>query len=288
MSLQTLSEWLRCPNCFLPLAPTGVLSLGCPTGHSFDVNKRDYVSLLSGSRKFIGDSAAMLDARDRFQSAGFYSPLREAISVTVAAERPHGIIDIGCGNGYYLAAALSASAEGDQAGVPGALAMDLSPAAVSRTIRTIPHADGLVADVWSALPIRDAAADVILNVFAPRNAAEFHRVLAPGGLLLVVVPQQSHLQQLRAAGLAVAMQADKARHLVNGLSEHFELEGQRQLSDVLSLSAADVGAVLAMGPSAHHAGAQAELVADAPTSVTASFEIFSFRRRARNTHGSGF
>ena len=280
MSLQTLSEWLRCPNCFLPLAPTGALSLGCPSGHAFDVNKRDYVSLLNGSHKFIGDSAAMLNARDRFQSGGFYSPLRDAISDTVVAEAPRRIIDIGCGSGYYLAAALSASAASDPASVPRALAMDLSPAAVSRTVRTIACTDGLVADVWAPLPIRDAAANVILNIFAPRNSAEFYRVLAPDGLLLVVVPQDSHLQELRVAGLAVAMQPDKARHLVDGLTEHFELEAQQQLDAVLSLSAAEVEAVLGMGPSAHHAGSQAVLETDAQTSITAAFEIIRFRRRA--------
>ena len=281
MSLQTLSEWLRCPNCFQALAPTGTLSLGCTSGHAFDVNKRDYVSLLNGSHKFIGDSAAMLDARDRFQNGGFYAPLRQAICDTVVAERPRRIIDIGCGSGYYLQAALSASATSEQANGPRALAVDLSPAAVSRTVRSVAHADGLVADVWAPLPIRDAAANVILNVFAPRNAAEFHRVLVPGGLLLVVVPQETHLQELRAAGLAVAMQPDKVRHLIDGLGDHFELETQQQLSSVLTLCAADVAAVLGMGPSAHHAGAQADFEADVQTSVTAAFGMFSFRRRAR-------
>lgn len=280
MSLQTLSEWLRCPNCFLPLAPTSALSFGCPDGHSFDVNKRGYVTLMSGPHRFIGDSPAMLDARDRFQSGGFYAPLQTAISAIVAAERPRRIIDIGCGSGYYLHAALSASAAADPATSPRGLAMDLSPAAVSRSIRLVPQADGLIADVWASLPIRDVAANVILNVFAPRNAAEFHRVLAPGGLLLVVVPQETHLQELRNAGLAVAMQANKAQHLVDGLAAHFELETRQPLSSVLSLSATDVGAVLGMGPSAHHAGAQAVLEVDTQTSVTAAFDIFGFRRRA--------
>ncbi|MFC5931018.1 methyltransferase domain-containing protein [Cryobacterium melibiosiphilum] len=280
MSLQNLSEWLRCPNCVLPLTPSAALSIGCPAGHSFDVNKRGFVSLLSGPRKFIGDSAVMLDARDRFQGGGFYSPLREAIARIIAGERPSRIIDVGCGSGYYLRAVLEAVSASHPPDPPRALAMDLSPAAVARTVRSGTETDGLVADVWSALPIRDAAANVILNVFAPRNAAEFHRVLTPGGLLLVVVPQSSHLQELRAAGLAVSMQPDKARHLVDGLSGHFVLQSQQSLSAVLSLSAADVGAVLGMGPSAHHTDGEAVLTADAATSVTAAFDIFSFRRRA--------
>ena len=34
----------------------------------------------------------------------------------------------------------------------------------------------------------DAAAGVLLNVFAPRNGAEFRRVLRADGVLLVVTP----------------------------------------------------------------------------------------------------
>lgn len=292
MSLQTLSEWLRCPNCFLPLDPTGTLALACPSGHHFDVNRRGYVTLITGTNKFIGDSAVMLDARDRFQGAGFYSPLREAVSRLVAAERPHRVIDMGCGSGYYLRAALAAAtapapsrdlqgAISATATPPRALAMDLSAAAVARTVRSGRDTDGLVADVWSPLPIRDGAAELLLNVFAPRNAAEFHRVLVPHGLLLVVIPQQSHLHELRAAGRAVSMQADKARHLIDGLADYFELERQERLSAIMSLSPSEVDSVLGMGPSSHHVAAGAVVEVDAATDVTAAFDIFSFRRRAR-------
>ena len=284
MSLQTLSEWLRCPNCFLPLQPTGVLAFGCESGHSSDVNKRGYASLVTGPQKFIGDSAVMLDARDRFQSGGFYTPLRDAVARVVAAEQPRRIVDIGCGTGYYLRGVLAAcdarpavSVFGPTAVPLRALAVDLSPAAVARTVRAGVDSDGLVADVWSPLPVRDAAADVVLNIFAPRNAAEFHRVLSPGALLLVVVPHDSHLQELRAAGLAVSMQPDKARHLVDGLAAHFRLEAQERLSFTMNLSGTDVEAVLGMGPSAHHGGSQTVIEGDSATSVTAAFDIFSFR-----------
>jgi len=277
MSLQTISEWLRCPNCFLPLDPTDVLTIGCPAGHSFDINKRGYASLLRGPHKFIGDSPAMLDARDSFQSGGFYALLQHTISHRVALERPHRIIDIGCGSGYYLIDALREAATTTPDWTPRGLAVDLSPAAVARTVRADSRIDGLVADVWSSLAVRDDVADVIMNVFAPRNISEFHRVLAPGGLLLVVVPQENHLQELRATGLALCMQPDKARHLIESAATHFTLEDHQSLSVNLSLTAAAVDAVLGMGPSAHHTGAEGHLLGEVTTSVTAAFDIFSFR-----------
>lgn len=275
MSLQSLSEWLRCPNCFLPLTSSGRLVLACDSGHAFDANKRGYVSLLSGAHKFIGDSAVMLDARDRFQSGGWYEPLRDAISHVIGAESPRRILDIGCGSGYYLRGVLPPEPSSIRA-----LGMDLSPAAVVRTVQHPASIDGLVADVWSPLPIRNGAADVILNVFAPRNAAEFHRVLRPGGLLLVVVPQPTHLQELRAAGLAVDMQQDKAVHLTAGLAEWFVPESRTALSRLMYLDAVDVAALIGMGPSAHHTDpASLGSAEDVQRDVTAAFDLFSFRRR---------
>lgn len=275
MSLQTLSEWLRCPNCFRPLSPVGALVLACPAGHSFDVNKRGFLSALQGSRGLIGDSTAMLDARESFLAAGWFEPLRRSLATLVSAEAPSRVLDIGCGTGYYLRGVLDRSPDAR------ALALDLSPVAVARTVRGEDRIDGLVADAWSPLPVRDAVADVILNVFAPRNPAEFHRVLAPHGLLAVVIPQATHLQELRAAGLALDVKADKATQLQASLDAAFELESRESLSRALSLSRAEVGALIGMGPSAHHTPAAASATPDAmPWMVTTAFEVLGFRRRA--------
>jgi len=274
MSLQTLSEWLRCPNCFLPLLPGGALVLACPSGHSFDANKRGFLSVLKGSRGLIGDSAGMLEARDSFLAAGWFEPLRSALATLVSAEAPTRVLDIGCGTGYYLRGVLDRNPQAR------ALAVDLSPAAVARTVRGEASVDGLVADVWSPLPVRDAAADVILNVFAPRNPAEFHRVLGPHGLLAVVIPQAEHLQELRAAGLALDVHADKATALRTSLAPWFELESREPLSRTLSLPPASRSALIGMGPSAHHTDAAAITTSDAPWTVTTAFELLGFRRRA--------
>jgi len=249
----------------------------------------------------------MLDAREAFLEKGWYSDLRDALCGLVGTGRPRRVIDIGCGTGYYLRGVLSALEAAGRADAASAetdlraLAVDLSPVAVARTLRTATArtataraeaagsgaADseavtsdtaGLVADVWSPLPIRDAAADVIINVFAPRNATEFHRILSPDGLLAVVVPHPTHLQQLRAAGLALDVHANKVDGLVDSLSGGFRLESADDISRVLSLSPTDVGALIGMGPSSHHSGSPASVAAPAPTDVTVAFSVLGFRR----------
>lgn len=274
MSLQSLAEWLRCPNCHQALAPREPLALVCPRGHSFDANKRGFVSLRLGSQRIAGDSAVMLDARSAFLEAGWYAPLEAALPSLLAADAPARILDVGCGTGYYLEAILSACARAT------ALGMDLSPSAVARTVRRAPGIDGLVADAWSPLPIRDATADAVLNVFAPRNPAEFHRVLRPSGLLAVVVPQQTHLQELRALGTVLDVQPEKLARLIEALRPWFQLESRESLEFGMSLSRPQIQALVGMGPSAHHEGRNTSPTSPAKT-ITAAFELLGFRRRQR-------
>ena len=51
----------------------------------------------------------------------------------------------------------------------------------------------------ASLPVGDGAVDCLLNVYSPANYQEFTRVLAPGGLLIKVVPGPEHMAQLRRA-----------------------------------------------------------------------------------------
>ena len=264
------------------LSPADGAVLACPRGHRFDVNRRGFASLIAGSRKLIGDSPAMLDARDAFLEHGWYAGLRDALSALVSTEPAHRVIDIGCGTGYYLRGVLTALCT--EAGPPvRALAVDLSGAAVARTVRAglaMPGVStvGLVADVWSPLPIRDASADLLINVFAPRNPAEFHRITAAGGLLAVVVPHSTHLHELRVRGLALDVHENKTADLVSSLAGLFLLESSVELSSVLSLSPADVAALIGMGPSSHHSQTDSLADADDRTDVTVAFHILGFRR----------
>ena len=75
----------------------------------------------------------------------------------------------------------------------------------------------MICDAWRELPLRDDAAQVVLNVFAPRNAAEMARILAPGGTLLVVTPNQAHLAELVGVLGMVRVDEQKERRL-NGVA----------------------------------------------------------------------
>lgn len=272
MSLHTLSGWLRCPICFCDLSAQPPLVLACPTGHAFDANKRGYVTLTASASKLQHDTPAMLDAREAFLATGAYSPLRDALAAALGERMPQRVLDIGCGTGYYL--------EGVLGRLPDAraLAMDLSPTAVARAARRSERIDGLVADVWSPLPIRDGTADAILNVFAPRNPAEFSRVLSDDGILAVVVPGDDHLRELRERGLLIDVRPGKGAQLMRALGQDFTLVDAHDIRSALSLTPTSIEALVGMGPSAHHRSPKPAAL-PGQLDVTASFRLVLLHTR---------
>lgn len=301
MDLVRLASWLRCPSCGEDLHAVPPLVLRCDRGHAVDVNKRGYASLLAPGTRVIGDSAGMLAARSGFLERGHYAPLvdglvgaltaatgRQEASVQDGAPATGGlrILDAGCGTGHYLHAVLDR--------IPGAtgLAADLSPAAVAIAVRARRDIDGLVADTWAALPLRDDVADVILDVFAPRNLPEFHRALAPGGHVAIVAAGPRHLEELRAEGRAVGVQEDKRERILEAADPLFEPVSETRVQRVLRLSEEDVDLLLGMGPSAHHPAGPHPVEPTSPIGapeadadlqgVTIDVMIHVLRRRERN------
>lgn len=243
-------DWLRCPHCAQPLTRRD-RSLCCPAGHSFDVARQGYVNLLGRGAPANADTPAMLDARARFLAAGHYRPLSEAVSTQVAGA--HRIIETGAGTGYYLAAALAAdpAAEG--------LATDVSVAAAKRAAQAHPRVAAIVADTWAGVPVRDGVADAVLCLFAPRNPADFARMLAPGGRLVVAVPTVAHLAGLRQRYGLLGVAGDKVAEVLAGFTGW--AADVRSLNWRMELTADAVGDLIRMGPNAFH-GSPAEVAAD--------------------------
>ncbi|MEU8311156.1 putative RNA methyltransferase [Micromonospora sp. NPDC048169] len=267
---------LRCPVCAEPLTETTAgtaRALRCPRGHSFDMARQGYVNLLAGRTPHTGDSAEMVAARAGFLAAGHYDTVAAALATTavrVAGVEPYPlVVDAGAGTGHYLAAVLAALP--DAAG----LALDVSKPALRRAAKAHPRAAAALADTWQRLPLADRSTAVLLNVFAPRNGPEFHRVLDPGGALLVVTPAADHLTELVDALDLLRVDPDKAERVAGSLGARFTEESATGHRARLALTRAEVATLVGMGPSAWHADPQrlAARIAALPEPVPVTLSV---------------
>lgn len=275
--IDSVVDLLRCPVCTLPVT-TAEHAVRCAQGHSFDIARQGYVNLLTHPSKGANaDTADMITARDRFLSAGHYSPLADRLAALAAAHTPVEpvIIEAGAGTGYYLGRVITAIA-----GSRG-IATDLSAAACRRAARVSDRIGAVVADTWAGLPIADAAADLIMVVFAPRNAGEFARLLAPGSALLIATAGDDHLAEIREQLAMIEIRAGKRAELQRSLRDGFDLDHQEDLRTTLRLGSAALADLVLMGPTAHHRAADLtdRIAALAePTEVTLSVTLSVFRR----------
>ncbi|MFC4130336.1 putative RNA methyltransferase [Hamadaea flava] len=271
--IHTVLAALRCPVCREALHQSDG-SLRCPRGHSFDRARQGYVHLGTGRKLPEGDTTDMVAARSAFLQAGHYQGVRTTVAGFVPPSAAL-IADIGAGTGYYLAGALDAAPEA------AGIALDVAKPALRRAARAHPRAEAVLADVWAGLPLADGCLDVLLNVFAPRNGAEFRRVLRPDGRLVVVTPLPRHLAELRERYGLLDVDPDKAERLAATLRE-FDLVGAEELEFPLRLTPDEVRALVGMGPNAFHSAAPD---ADAVTTVTAAVRVAAYAPADRQLAG---
>lgn len=282
--LTDVVELLLCPQCRARGVESGLgvgdtdRTLWCDRGHSFDVARQGYVSLLTGDGgKFTGDSAEMITARDAFLGQGHFDPIAAAVSAAVPLDG-EAVLDVGVGTGHYLAAVLDARPDARGLGV------DVSKFAARRAARSHPRLGSVVADIWSGLPVRSGSLSAVTCVFAPRNADELNRVLIADGVLVVVTPTSRHQRELRGPLGLIGVEEDKTRRLGESLSGLFDPVAESALEYSMALSHNDVESLIGMGPSARHGNPETRSAALAQlpdrVEVTVSVTVSTYRRRA--------
>ncbi|MEQ6889236.1 putative RNA methyltransferase [Halomonas sp. CS7] len=191
----------------------------CAAGHSFDIARQGYVHLLPVQQKRSrdpGDSKAMVAARQRFLEAGYYRPVADAVGRAVLEGAGPGMLsclDAGCGEGYYLRELArtceescdeepegSGDAASDATPSLALLGLDISKWAVLAAARQGKQAG--VSASWvvgsnAHLPVQTGTLDRLLCLFGFPVAAEFARVMRPGGVLLMAEAGPDHLRELR-------------------------------------------------------------------------------------------
>jgi 23S rRNA (guanine745-N1)-methyltransferase len=285
VSVAEVLDLLRCPLCRQVFTVDGS-SVRCASGHRFDLARQGHLNLLGARPPAHADTPAMVAARERFLGGGAYAPVAEALvdaartglrTARGAAPTTPSLLEVGAGTGYYTAALVE--------GLGGrAVALDVSAAAARRAARAHPRVAAVVADAWAVLPLGDGVVDVVVSVFAPRNPAEFARVLRPDGVLVVVTPRPDHLQAVREVLGLLEIEPGKQERLATSLAEHFSPAAEVDVRFEDSWPRSVVVDLVAMGPNAFHLdpGELADRTAGLPDLVptTVAVAVSTWVRRA--------
>jgi 23S rRNA (guanine745-N1)-methyltransferase len=151
------------------------------------------------------------------------------------------------------------------------LGLDISSAAGRHAARRWPNLAFATADVWRQWPVRDATADLVMSVFAPKNFAETARVLRPGGLLAMAYPEPNHLLELRRDFGLMRQHEAKADRNMEAVAKHIGPPITARFLRRTKLGLAGIRDVILMGPNAH-AVTTAALQIDAD-SLRVTFDI---------------
>lgn len=224
-------KYLICPVCRSQLVREEK-SYFC-TGakkHCFDISSSGHTNLCPG-RATGGDDKRAVRSRTEFLNLGHYAPISDKVcSILSTLGADSFVIDAGCGEGYYtnnIAAALPLTVYG----------FDLSKEAIisaskSAKRRGIDNSAFFVGGIYE-MPVADACADAIVNIFAPCAEEEFCRALKDGGMLVAVTAGKNHLWGLKKATYDTVYtnepRADMPKNM--SLSEKYNLNYTVTLTD---------------------------------------------------------
>ena len=276
-------HWLlRCPLCKSGF--TGAVgALVCRNGHSFDLAREGYVNLLSSrSRRPAagGDSPAQLANRAEFLDAGHLDAVVATIAAHVeeAAHLSRHILDAGSGTGHHLAR-IATRLPGSVIG----LGLDISKDAARQAARRWPTRAFAVADLWAEWPVHDAAADLVLSIFAPKNFSEMARVLRPGGWLALAYPGAKHLIELRDRFGLLRQDEESPGRYVNMATRLVGPSSVTRFNRRAVLDPAMARAMILMGPNARHVDPSILDVGPRPLAVTFDINVLFARKPERKS-----
>ena len=250
----------------------------CAQGHLFDRGRSGYCNLLQVQdrrAKHPGDSKAVVQARRRGLERGLGIALRDVLGERAAAgglTAESVALDAGCGEGYYLEALCA------RFGCEG-WGVDISTPAIDAAARTRPLARWVVANADRSMPFADGCFHLITSITARKNPAEFRRLLAPGGQLLVAVAHEDDQKELRGLLFGEVPESDRAGATVAAFAPLFWLEDERVVSSRARLDPEGLRDLLLGSYRGERFSAKEALAGLRTLDVTLSYRLLSFRAR---------
>lgn len=271
-----------CPVCGEMLGVSGK-SLVCPQRHSFDTAKSGYVNLLLSKHGTAvhGDNKLMLRSRRDFLEKGYYAPLCEKVCKTVVKYAENGItiLDAGCGEGYYTSAV---KAIFDRSNIAVDMyGIDISKEAVDMAAKRRSGIRFAAASVFH-IPVKSESCDILLTMFAPYCGEEYGRVLKDGGIMVMVIPSENHLWELKSLIYDTPYKNEVKPYALEG----FEFIGSERINFAMRINdKKDIQSLFSMTPYYYKSGRveQQRLGKLESLETQADFEILTYKKSRSST-----
>ncbi|SEK81318.1 23S rRNA (guanine745-N1)-methyltransferase [Ruminococcus sp. YRD2003] len=270
---------LICPVCGEMLENTGK-SYICPKRHSFDIARSGYVNLLLSKhtgKAVHGDNKLMVQARRVFLNKGYYAPLCEAVCEETLkyAKNSSAVLDAGCGEGFYTS---NIRASFDRSDIAVKMyGIDISKVAVEYAAKRDKSVRFAAASVFH-LPVASGSCDMLVTMFAPYCGEEYSRVLKKSGVMIMAIPAENHLWELKKAIYETPYRNEVKPYELEG----FEHISARRVSFTMELrDSSDIRSLFSMTPYYYKTGRteQERLEALAELTTQADFEVLTYRKK---------
>lgn len=183
----------KCPVCSKPLEKSKkIYSCG---SHTFDIAKEGYVNLILNAKETSGDSKEMMQSRRDFLNLHFYRKLVECfedILYKTMALTQGAVLDIGCGEGYYL----DEMQRSDHPAEVEFYGLEISKMGTKMAAKRNRNVHWVTANS-ADLPFLDHSMDAILSIFSIYTSKEVLRVMKDDGVMIIVRAGEDHLLELR-------------------------------------------------------------------------------------------
>ncbi|WP_324823335.1 methyltransferase domain-containing protein [Sinanaerobacter sp. ZZT-01] len=184
-----------CPICRGAIVQTIQGDLTCENKHCFNIARKGYINFMNAAHESFYDKELFYSRSQIFQR-GFYQPVAEAVEKVIASyatlweKGAFNVLDIGCGEGYYL--------DWIATHFPSAhcFGIDLSKEAVKAATHHEADTIWAIADL-TKLPFRSKTFHVLLNILTPANYEEFSRIQKKQGIVIKISPGKDYLKEIR-------------------------------------------------------------------------------------------
>lgn len=273
---------LRCTvrGCQQRLA-RGESGLDCDAGHHFDRAREGYWNLLQPQDRHSstpGDSESAVLARHRWLQRGHADGLLEGLRPWIKLPwlTDDSVIartvDLGCGEGTFGRKLFSDEAE-------SFCGIELSKRAIKLAARQWPLATWVIANADRVLPVEDQSVHRVMSLFGRRPTEEIKRITRPGGTVIIAVPGEDDLIELRQQVQQAGHRRQRWESVVEEMSgDALELIEHQTWRQRITLDAEAIADALAMTYRAGRFSQQARAERLTEMQVTLSADLMLLRR----------